>query len=839
MSVPPPPPRNANDVLAKQLIDCAVLVKKGEHGPLLHKTLRDLSKYIGGAPSSVDQNGSSGSHSVTSSEGTTTATTTTTSTNKGTRSKLSQFGKKIVGTLKHSSGADEEPAKPPPVVGRVVHGSADKATWLAGHEHEGDWCEEHFCQGCACKQRQTTVKAPMLATNVTRIRTKPPFHRPANPQSAMVANGWIEQARRSKMRTVWKEVLASVVEGRKPGEETTLWIQREVIIDGKTTLEALHQLPMRWMQEVFFLGDIENRFSIKIYHLPDEFMFRCPDADSAQNWVLTLRSMKEIVQRQGSAPPPPKVTQEQRMHDEERNVVEPRPRPTAPVAQQAPPSPSSSAPPQQRPTSPPQETSPRMTVKELRAIAHGAGISTIGMERSELEAIVLKISNGQVVADEKAASSAPPNKQKITEVSPDHDVSDRGRSPVPIEHSPSDEDEVAAKQREEDKVEKERARQWQFEKEEAAKRKAFREEAERRRAREEEARIQAEKDEEARQKEQQEILQRSLAEKVKRQQEQERRRKEEEERKVMEAERLKREEEEHKRRVAELHAAEMRKKQEEAARLQQEQYKQQQEAWKQQQQAEAERLRFVQQQQAEEARRQHEAFLRQQPAQQQQQQHHQQQQYQQWQQAHPGQHPQAGHPQWLHPPQGQHSQWQQQNGYPPNQQYPHGAQVPQQGAGHPGQAPPPQSASPFSSKYANMAKQTETGSIEKLKHGILVEWALQPPHFQILRPIEDLLMSIHGVFPPRFGVPAHDYFSKWSPIKRDDLSLGPSMGNRTDSEKLNKIVRKQLRFFLHPDKLPKDLSEGQVYVCKLLWDICNDAWEEHKKREEELGWMRS
>lgn len=138
-----------------------------------------------------------------------------------------------------------------------------------------------------------------------------------------------------------------------------------------------------------------------------------------------------------------------------------------------------------------------------------------------------------------------------------------------------------------------------------------------------------------------------------------------------------------------------------------------------------------------------------------------------------------------------------------------------------------------------MAKQLETGSIEKLKHGVLVEWALQPPQLQILRPIEDLIMSIHGVFPPRFGVAAHDYFSKWTPIKRDDLSSGPSMGNRTDNEKLNKIVRKQLRFFLHPDKLPKNLSEGQVFLCKLLWDICNDAWEEHKKREEELGWMRS
>jgi hypothetical protein len=54
---------------------------------------------------------------------------------------------------------------------------------------------------------------------------------------------------------------------------------------------------------------------------------------------------------------------------------------------------------------------------------------------------------------------------------------------------------------------------------------------------------------------------------------------------------------------------------------------------------------------------------------------------------------------------------------------------------------------------------------------------------------------------------------------------------------LKKAVKK-LRFFLHPDKLPKDLNEEQTFMCKMLWDIANDAWEEHNKRKEELDWMR-
>jgi len=148
-------------------------------------------------------------------------------------------------------------------------------------------------------------------------------------------------------------------------------------------------------------------------------------------------------------------------------------------------------------------------------------------------------------------------------------------------------------------------------------------------------------------------------------------------------------------------------------------------------------------------------------------------------------------------------------------------------------------------KYAKMAQQSDDTSgqnaqqvvLMHVKHGILVQWALQPPTMQVLRPIQDLMVSIHSVFPPKFGVPSHDYFSKWAPLKYEDITQGPAMGNHPDELKLKKAVRK-LRFFLHPDKLPRDLSEQQTFMCKMLWDIISDAEAEYQKKEEELGWIR-
>jgi hypothetical protein len=133
-----------------------------------------------------------------------------------------------------------------------------------------------------------------------------------------------------------------------------------------------------------------------------------------------------------------------------------------------------------------------------------------------------------------------------------------------------------------------------------------------------------------------------------------------------------------------------------------------------------------------------------------------------------------------------------------------------------------------------MAKANDgLASITRIKHDILVHWALQPPQLQMLRPIEVLVTTIQGVFPPALGVPGHEYFGKWTPFTTADLVNDQG---RPDDGKLKKAVRK-IRFFLHPDKLPKDLNTEQTFMVKMLWDVTNDAYEEFHKKNEELDWI--
>ena len=120
-----------------------------------------------------------------------------------------------------------------------------------------------------------------------------------------------------------------------------------------------------------------------------------------------------------------------------------------------------------------------------------------------------------------------------------------------------------------------------------------------------------------------------------------------------------------------------------------------------------------------------------------------------------------------------------------------------------------------------------------LKKNVLLQWGLQPPNMQVLKPVDQLLCSIHTVFPPSFGVPSHEYFSGWKEILRHELVSEAGILQET---KLKKSVRK-VRFFLHPDKLPHDLTEDQGFLCKLLWDVINDAFEEYKRSQEDLDWM--
>jgi hypothetical protein len=129
-------------------------------------------------------------------------------------------------------------------------------------------------------------------------------------------------------------------------------------------------------------------------------------------------------------------------------------------------------------------------------------------------------------------------------------------------------------------------------------------------------------------------------------------------------------------------------------------------------------------------------------------------------------------------------------------------------------------------------------AITSLKHNILLHWALWPPNYQVLKPISHLVCQIHTVFPPVFGVTAHPYFEGFKPIVWQELIVTTTGGtaNSTppawDAAKLKKAVR-TIRFFLHPDKLPHDLNGIQPFLCKLLWDVINDAFEDYQQQQQQ------
>lgn len=721
-----------------------------------------------------------------------------------------------------------------------------------GHEHhhaaasssqpdEYAWCDEHFTRGCGCKLRNKEKETTTTSTTTHAQQTapseeksnKPCFQRPINPSSNLIANGWIDQQRRSKMRIVWKEVLASLVEGRRPGEETTLWIQRQIVdaTTGKVTgLEALHQVPMKWLEDVNYVdiyGDC--RFTLKVYNIAEEFYFRTRDEASAQSWVLTLRSARDV------------SLENSRMkgfhggEEEEGNL---RPNgaevrgmmglnnledwDTASGSVAAGKHPQQPAEESGRPSSAPSSTqttaaaaaaaSTRMTISELRSIAHGAGYDTRGMERQDLERIYAMVRGQASVAPSSSPAPDDEQEQRVKEAEEEFMKQkmelDKRRAAA-----------AAAEEQRRRQEEEERQRQ-----EQQAAELRRKEEAERQRQLEEQRRRQ--------EAERQQEEQRRRQEAERQQEEQRRRQEEERQRQLLEqqiAQNKQRQEEERRKRVAELQAAEMKRNQEEERRKQQQQAQQQQQYYQQQQQQQQQAHHHQQQQQ------QHAHY----------QQHNQHQQNQQY---YTQNHQQGYHQQGFHGHQQPQQQHQQQQFY--NQSAPPPGNYPQQGFhGHaqpqPQQRPQQQQpqqpqqqtsgAQPTSKYMEDKDGEAQSAATLKIKRNILIHWALQPPNLNVLRPIDQLITTIHTAMPPAYGVPTHDYFTKFTPITRHEI-LAP--GNHPDETKLKKAVRK-VRVFLHPDKLPRDLSADQSFMARMLWDITSDSWEEFLKHKDELDWIRS
>ncbi|KAL7542602.1 hypothetical protein ACHAXR_012790 [Thalassiosira sp. AJA248-18] len=761
-------------------------------------------------------------------------------------------------------------------IGADILGDHDKSKDDAPFD-EYAWCDEHFTRGCNCKSRKNAANnntnefvkpsgsnesssgqpqqtpSANAASNINTVNdpekpAKPCFQRPINPSSNLIANGWIDQQRRSKMRVVWKDVLASLVEGRRPGEETTLWIQRQVTNSqtGKVTgLEALHQIPMKWLEDVNYVdlyGD--HRFTLKVFNIAEEFYFKTRDEQSAQSWVLTLRSARDASLEGGnnrmagatsSASGNGSVATEKKPNAKDMGLHDLDDWDTAkqqqsqeggpPLAQAGSDGGGADSRPSSSSSSQPMQPTPvRMPISELRAIAHGAGYNTRGMERQDLERIAAYVRSGGF---NQQQASAP------TSAGPAPDINQSRQQEAAMREA---EQRAAAEKREkEQKAAQEEARRQQKENEERAvveKMRREREAAEKKRVEEQQM---------AEQQRQRQEFEQQAAD-IKRRQEEERQRKMAE---LQAQERARQQQAQ----VAAA-AAERKKREEDEHRRRQQQQQQQQKA-QQHQQARGpgsiptpptsggypQQGNFQQQPQwGQQQQQQHYQQWQQQQQQQHQQQHphFQQQGFPGQQQPHQQQHPHQNFFNQNMPHQGGAYQQQQQQ-----QQHSHFQQQPQQQQQQPG-ANTQGSAAFNNSKYMEEKDSGEDQSActLQIKRSILINWALQPPNLNVLRPIDQLITSIHTAMPPAYGVSAHAYFTKFTPIATNELVVSSAMGNHPDETKLKKAVRK-VRVFLHPDKLPRDLTSDQQFMARMLWDITSDSWEEFQKHKDELDWIRS
>lgn len=131
--------------------------------------------------------------------------------------------------------------------------------------------------------------------------------------------------------------------------------------------------------------------------------------------------------------------------------------------------------------------------------------------------------------------------------------------------------------------------------------------------------------------------------------------------------------------------------------------------------------------------------------------------------------------------------------------------------------------------------------------GVLQHWSHQAPAYKTLQPLQKLLVDVPTLFPPQNKhVEAHEYYSKWKAFSEDAFDgVGDELNGllkraaRKGELQLHYfvIVPMQIvlytpeicrlspaaKFFLHPDKLPKDLNGDQSLLFKTIWDVLQES----------------
>ena len=106
-------------------------------------------------------------------------------------------------------------------------------------------------------------------------------------------------------------------------------------------------------------------------------------------------------------------------------------------------------------------------------------------------------------------------------------------------------------------------------------------------------------------------------------------------------------------------------------------------------------------------------------------------------------------------------------------------------------------------------------------------------------PLQTLLVTVPTILPPEnLFVEAHEYFKKWKTLD-ESAFIGMDEEQLMDLLKRGKnqlaafhhafgetnpsIAARKAKFFLHPDKIPKDLNEDQSLLLKTIWDVIQES----------------
>ena len=124
---------------------------------------------------------------------------------------------------------------------------------------------------------------------------------------------------------------------------------------------------------------------------------------------------------------------------------------------------------------------------------------------------------------------------------------------------------------------------------------------------------------------------------------------------------------------------------------------------------------------------------------------------------------------------------------------------------------------PLENKNNSINISNKSNNIMTLEQ-VIKRWSHQPPNFKSLNPLQDLLVNMPTIFPPHnIKVEPHEYFLKWNCLSREAFT--------GDDDEVNAVLKRAVRrskLFLHPDKLPQDLTENQTFLFKTIWDVMQE-----------------